>query len=356
MSEQYRVLLVNLNFIDSSIPVIIAAFGYDVQVISDEELKNIDDFGDYIALIIDDNAHGEALEYITKINDFNRLKGVNVLICSMMKNQITYLENLIDIEFDFLGKPINSSELKHRLNNCKNRYESSLYLNQVEKLSAISDTAAGISHEIKNPLAIIMGYLRNIKRKIDNGETDKVYDMIEKCLDASSRVNEIINNMQDLARGIQSDKKDHFIESILAEAEDLSQHKLRLSGVQFSIENNFPPESKSIHCNLVKIAQSLSILINNAAEAHKGCSSAWVRVVAGLSPDGNILISVIDSGEGVSLELQERIFNKFFTTKSESGGTGMGLAIAKKFLSEAKAELSLDNKSKNTCFKVEFKA
>jgi len=95
-------------------------------------------------------------------------------------------------------------------------------------------------------------------------------------------------------------------------------------------------------------------LINNAVDATKDQEARWVKVA--LSTDGDeVLIQVIDSGNGISPELEEKLFQPFFTTKPVGEGTGLGLSITKGIIEKHNAKILLNRSLPNTCFELRFK-
>lgn len=108
-----------------------------------------------------------------------------------------------------------------------------------------------------------------------------------------------------------------------------------------------------LYCNAVEIEQVLINLLNNAIDAASESAEKWVEIQASQS-DEHIIVRVIDSGKGISVEQEKNIFQPFFTTKPVGEGTGLGLSISIGILKDHNAVLELNKTFKNTCFEIRF--
>ena len=112
-------------------------------------------------------------------------------------------------------------------------------------------------------------------------------------------------------------------------------------------------EDFQICCDSVEIEQVLVNLINNAIDAVKGQENAWVKLNC-FEVGSQVVLQVIDSGLGLSKEVEAKLFQPFFPTKPVGEGTGLGLSIVKGILDEHKASISLNRAMPHTCFEIRF--
>jgi signal transduction histidine kinase len=185
-----------------------------------------------------------------------------------------------------------------------------------EKLAGIGRLAAGVAHEINNPLAVILGYVRLLERNAA-GSLATDLRVIE---DEAVRCQEIVEGLLDLARPSRIDVGSVSLRELCEEVIARLRETGKLEGVAVSITGDADVEGSS-----AKLRQVLTNLLKNAAEASGTGGKIGVEIQSG--DEGRITVRVIDSGPGVSIENRARIFEPFFTTKAE--GTGLGLAISK---------------------------
>lgn len=218
------------------------------------------------------------------------------------------------------------------------------------KLASLGEMAAGVAHEINNPLTIISGNLALLSRFLSDPE--KLKSKIETILRASERISKIVNGLRKFSR--TSDRvirKIHSIKAIAQEALILIDHKAKSNSVHIQIDCQTDAQ---IYCDEIEIEQVLINLINNGIDAVKGLQDKWVKII--ISEDrGSIAVRVIDSGKGIHSDAVGKIFQPFFTTKAVGEGTGLGLSIVKGILDDHESTIELLSKEPNTCFEIRFK-
>ena len=200
-------------------------------------------------------------------------------------------------------------------------YHTREYLMQVKKVASTAELAAGVAHEIKNPLTIIQNYLELLKLSIE-GETEKEYvAFIESEL---KRIVEIIGNLLSFSRVKQSDVTKLNIIDLLDEISMLLGHQLTKNHIQ--LEKSFPSHPVMIMAEENKLKQLFLNLISNSIDAVLEQGKIRVEVEED-AKDKTVRVSVIDNGHGIPMAIQDDIFTPFYTTKVTRTNTGLGLSI-----------------------------
>jgi PAS domain S-box-containing protein len=222
------------------------------------------------------------------------------------------------------------------------------------KLAAFGEMAAGIAHEINNPLAIlnVIGYrLQRLKEK-DKLSDEKFHELVRKLFYGVERIQKIITGMKNLSReGAEDDFEFATLQDMLDDSLVLLSKKCRHNNIDLTI----PELSHDIGfvCQRVQISQALVILINNSIDAIEGMENKWITIAVDDDED-NLKISVSDSGEGIPQEVAQKIFEPFFTTKVVGKGTGLGLSLANKIVKSHGGVFRLDHDFPNTKFDMIF--
>jgi len=197
--------------------------------------------------------------------------------------------------------------------------EAQSQLIQSEKLAAFGQLGAGIAHEVKNPLAGILGCAQLSLRKVEKGtQTENNLRLIEK---ETKRCKEIIDNLLRFARQESAVLRSTFVNPVVNDAAAIVNHQLGMHKID--LELNLAEELPVIHGNANQLQQVLMNLIMNAQQAMEGAPGT-IRVSTRVSSRGQVEIAVTDTGPGIPDEIKEKLFEPFFTTKP--GGKGTGLA------------------------------
>lgn len=232
-------------------------------------------------------------------------------------------------------------------------------LMHTSRLAALGEMSASIAHEVNNPLMVINGSLNQLDRAIkkENPEIDFAEKLIQRIKKSTERVSIILGGLKHFAN--QSDelpKQDTKLESIINDTltycnELVSTHFIRLECP--------PPPAVILHCHSVQISQVLINLIKNAVDAlvekneTQPTMNQWIRLQYELD-EKFLSIKVINSGEKISLEVAEKIFQPFFTTKASGKGTGLGLSISNAIIQEHQGTLSIDPHHDYTSFNIQL--
>jgi PAS domain S-box-containing protein len=217
------------------------------------------------------------------------------------------------------------------------------------KLASLGEMAAGMAHEINNPLAIIIGKLAFLRDFKDDEEKFSAHvAAIGKSL---GRIEKIVKGLSMFSRTTALNEFKHeALAGIVAESLALIQPKADRFLTPITVDVD--PELR-IFCDAIEIEQVLVNLLSNAIDAVKARAERWVTVRAFADGDA-VVLQVIDAGPGLGPELERKIFQPFFTTKEVGEGTGLGLSIAKGILDYHQADLRVNRSLPSTCFEVRF--
>jgi signal transduction histidine kinase len=235
--------------------------------------------------------------------------------------------------------------LRHRLT------ESQAIIARQEKLASLGSLAAGVAHEIRNPLTAIKVRLFSLKRtlaasNLDNEDTTVISGEI-------SRLERIVKDFLRFARPSEPELVDVPVSRILNEVQDLLRPPLEKAAIELRIENDSP---HWIRADTAQLKQVLINLVQNAADSVGRNGVILLRSRFGLAPGRKsagtrVLIEVTDNGKGIPPEVQKRLFDPFFTTKE--GGTGLGLPIAARIVEKHGGELRYETElNRGTTFRI----
>jgi signal transduction histidine kinase len=219
-----------------------------------------------------------------------------------------------------------------------------------EKMAALGRMAAGISHEINNPLTIIYTNANSIESLSEQSEISP--SKIRNCSQAIERnvmrISRIIRSMRAIARDATLDPvAEHQLCDILNDVSTLCQERFRNGEVTLRVTPAEP--NIYIPCRSPEISQVLINLMNNAFDAVQNQAQKEVHIDWALHSD-RVLISVSDTGPGIPETIREQIYEPFFTSKPVGKGTGLGLSISKSLIENHGGELWLDTTSNKTKF------
>lgn len=219
---------------------------------------------------------------------------------------------------------------------------------QNSKLASLGEMAGGIAHEINNPLAIVLSGIELMELQSSrNTLTPEAVGLgMNRIKVASNRINKIISAMKTLNRKEHGDEMVYYsIDKLLSEVLILCHEKSVLAGVEIRVENNL--KETELYCLPTELGQVLINLLNNSFYAIADLPEKFITIKM-IQKSQSVLISIIDSGKGIPLEIEQKMFNPFFTTKPVGKGVGIGMSISKKIIELHKGSIQIDRKSANT--------
>ena len=189
-----------------------------------------------------------------------------------------------------------------------------------DRLAALGNLAAGVAHEIRNPLSTIKGVALYIaKRMLPGGREEEA---AQRMIDEVDRLDRVVSELLEFARPGAINTTDADLAEIVNRALRLTEADVRARNIQVTLD--VAPDLPPVRVNVERLTQALLNLFLNAVQAMG--EGGHLHVGARLSPDGrNFSLSVRDNGPGIPRDIQAAIFTPYFTTKPS--GTGLGLAI-----------------------------
>jgi len=212
-------------------------------------------------------------------------------------------------------------------------------LRRLDRLNLVGELAAGIAHEIRNPMTTIRGYLQLFKKR--SSRPQEIADL-HVMLEELDRANAIISEFLTLAKKTSSKLAMKNLNTIIKSIYPLVQAQALLGGNEIVME--LSPQLPEILVEGKEIRQVLLNLISNALQT---MDHGQVKICTYLE-EGNIILSVADQGPGIPEEDKEKIGTPFFTTKE--CGTGLGLAICYRIVEKYKGNLNFETGPEGTTF------
>lgn len=205
---------------------------------------------------------------------------------------------------------------------------------QSSKLASLGEMAAGVAHEINNPLAVIDVATDSLKKQIkrNNINNPSISNMVNVIESTVTRISKIITVMRTISRESPNfHKEDVLVMDVINDVFALCAERFKHNNIDLKL--SIPPSKVKhlIYCDRIQISQVLLNLLNNAFDAIEGDKNAWIHV--GFSENTiHDYITVENSGKRIADDVASKIFNPFFTTKEVGKGTGLGLPISKSIM------------------------
>ncbi|MFA7556816.1 MAG: PAS domain-containing protein [Hydrogenophaga sp.] len=205
---------------------------------------------------------------------------------------------------------------------------------QTEKLTALGTLAAGIAHELNNPMMGVMNYVDYARRNLAAPET--VQDVLTRAARELERIRDLLKNMLAFARPIDEPSGEFSLHSVIGAALDLMTHEFRAR--QIEVKLDLPFELPAVWAKEGHLQQVFVNLLMNARDALANAPRKEVSIRA-IQEGTRVRVDVTDSGAGIPVAIRHRIFDPFFTTKPPGKGTGLGLSISRAIMLEQGGDL-----------------
>ncbi|MCX7944989.1 MAG: ATP-binding protein [Deltaproteobacteria bacterium] len=273
-----------------------------------------------------------------------------------IKNKIHHFEITASPLRKADGYPIGVLILKRDVT-LEKEYQAKLY--QAEKMSTIGFLAAGIAHEINNPLTAISGFAQGLKRKLpllrknlDKSVSDEIEEYLNIILKECKRCKDIVQNLLDLGRSRQQKLSLLDLNSIITDTVQLTRHHFKKRGKNF-IKLKLCKELPMVYGDISQLKQVILNLLLNALDATE--KKGDVTITTSKVGEEVVEMSVKDSGVGIPQEHLDRLFEPFFTTKPAGRGTGIGLSTCYNIIKNHGGEIFVSSElGKGTTFTVQL--
>ncbi len=220
------------------------------------------------------------------------------------------------------------------------------------RVATLGELAAGIAHEINNPLQVIMG---NAELLLDTAElNERVREKLTDILQAAESIRNIARAVTHFADVRRSEEKELLdLNQVVRDAMQLVSYSLVRNGIQLILQ--LAPDLSPIWARRGDLEEIIVQLVRNASEAIMESGKGSQVIVRTQGQGEWVRLEVEDDGPGVPPNLRDRIFDPFVTTKAAKGGTGLGLAIIQNLLAAHRGRIRLeDSPSGGARFVVEF--
>ena len=317
--EDHEVLLITRN-LTKLIPVSTSSKSFS-DSIKDPDLKK------YFKSVLDGNESMNERDFSFGEGE---IKTIRISFLPFMLNDVEY----IDIRF----------------NDITDALKKEMKLRNTEALASMTTMAAGVAHEIKNPLAAMQIYTSLLRKAIASGKgIEKANEFIDIIEQETERLNEIAVDFLFAVKPMQVDLKLDSLNEIIMELGDFVAVEAVTKNIKMTFHlDKFIP---SLMLDRKLLRRAFLNVINNSFYAMK---TGGELIIEDKCDGDYVKLSIIDNGTGMSEETKKRIFEPYYTTKAESG-TGLGLTAVLKIVNAHSAEITLDSQlGVGTCFTFKF--
>jgi len=208
-------------------------------------------------------------------------------------------------------------------------------LQQAEKLASIGELSTYMAHEIRNPLFAISGFANSLMRM--EGMNDKAREKISVILEESKRLDEILKSLMNFTRPTEAQVAEVDINELINATMDVMSLPCKNQSVECSVD--LYGTAAKVHANPDLIKQCLINLVKNSLEAME--NGGRLLVTSSMNAE-YVVLSVEDTGHGIPLDIRDKIFSPFFSTRGK--GSGLGLAQTRKIIDEIGGDVDLVSK------------
>jgi len=211
---------------------------------------------------------------------------------------------------------------------------------QAAKLAAVGEMAAGIAHELNNPLTSVTGFSELVMETIPK-QTEAFKDM-ELVIKEARRARDVVRRLLDFARQSETTFARASLNEVVDDIVALSRHLIQTSGVELIL--SLQPELPWASMDNNQIKQVLLNLVHNALQAMPNGGEMEIQTkTASRNEQNGVIVSVRDTGVGISAAAQSRIFEPFYTTKGSQGGTGLGLSVTYGIITDHGGQIDVES-------------
>ncbi len=357
-AAQRRVLVVDddLDFAQG-LNNLLTLEGYEVEMAhsAEEAVKTVAHFDAQVAIL--DYRLGATIgtDLVAPLGEHR--PGIQCLLATAYADMDTAVQALRRGVYDYFGKPLNTGELLAALERCfgKIRFEqaeqaAAAALREAEKMRAVAQIAAGVSHHSNNLLMIILANAERLRMCVeDDPFAMTLTDELERAVDRAAEIN---RNLLTYARQHVSRPKALAVDILVSESADSVRSEF---GGPIRVEIAAQSSLWPVHADPDQFKSAICAIMSNAREAMPDGGKLTIEVANVMSPDSNgpkdpergedayVMVSVTDNGRGMAPEVAQRAFEPFFSLSGLAEKMGLGLSTAHGFATQAGGRITIDS-------------
>jgi len=240
---------------------------------------------------------------------------------------VTLSASIITLDNKEVGSVGIFTDMRGVLKMRKELEDANIQLIQSQKIASIGRMAAGVAHEINNPLSAILLYAELLKEAFQERKEDQ--KDLQEIITQTLRCKKIVSDLLEFSRKSAGSTSSFSLEQLLQKCLELLIHKAAFQNIQ--VETFMEEGMPNILGDMSQLQQVFTNLFINAADAMEGRGRLEIR--ADFTPETNMfLIRVSDTGPGIPEDIRDKVFDIFFTTKPVGKGTGLGLSISQNII------------------------
>jgi signal transduction histidine kinase len=222
---------------------------------------------------------------------------------------------------------------------------------QAERLAELGTLTGGLAHEIKNPLSTIQLNLQLLREDLPTGvDSIRLHNRLATVQKETGRLREILDDFMRYAGKIELDRRPHDVNELLEELADFYAPQAQLQRVQLRLRKSPEPITADLDERLIK-----QVILNLMINAVQAMPEQGGEIILSARRDGDavVVIDVVDTGIGIPPDKLDKLFDAYYSTKS--GGTGLGLALARRVIQEHGGRISVTSEvGKGSDFRIEL--
>lgn len=273
---------------------------------------------------------------------------------------LDFKEGSKNISFKFRTKEIVEQLVAHacQQSNLEKEHDNQkLTLINTSKMASIGEIVSIVAHEINNPITIILGRSELLRKSVlEMTENSRFIDNFNTMEVAAKRISNIVNKLKMFSENAFSEMKSQvYLVDLISQTLEFYSEKIRVCGINVKIELG-DIAKRQIVIQGSTLNQAFMNLIRNAIDAVEKHEERWIKIVGEIDEivNSKIILKIIDSGEKIAPEVQEKLMQQFFSTKRKSHRVGLGLSTARGIIKKHGGMLSFDKSNDRTCFIIEL--
>lgn len=285
----------------------------------------------------------EASDEVSMGNKSFRLKITPDLLDDMSRVSIAFNNMLDNIEAATRELQNWSHQLEYKVQKkTEELSEAQNELIHVERIASLGKLSSSVAHEINNPLSGILVYTKLISKQLNgpsfyHPKKESILKNLKLIETETKRCGDIVKGLLDFSRKDQEDFEPANLHQLLKETAALMTHSIKIADIK--LKTRFEAEEDLIFCSPNQVKQACMALLVNSTEAIHEQGEIWIRTY---NPDeDSIKLEIEDNGSGIAPEDVNHIFEPFYSTKRESSGIGLGLAIVHGIIENHKGRIEV---------------